>query len=574
MNNHSKNEESASSEFDPQCIEMLDTDCTFIFSSKRNSLEFSEPATRSLGMPERIRNPSLNDIAKVLSLHPDDESFFRESLRHALAARGPLFTASFRIRVKTGGYAWLAAQGKCLYTESGGLQTLYGTVFDIDNMDRHQRFLKDLLMVNPVTMLPNRKKLLDSLQKRLAAPNEKGYLILLDIVDFKAVNGFYSHTVGDRILRKTSRTISKLCENGFDLYHYAVDKFVVVAAHTAHHDVERLMTAIRDHFAASPVCLNDLVLNLRFTATAVEFTSGTKLDDLLADLDIALQVAKTLARGEVSFFTDEERRRFLEKAYLESELKASVKNDFAGFNLHYQPIVDKRQKRCVGAEALLRWKNAEGNFVSPTLIVPALENTRLMPEAEKWILDNACRQCALFIDQGMDGRFRMHVNLSSACLSRSSLADEVCGALEKHRLKRENLYLEVTESSLMKEMGNAVRSLESLREKGIRISLDDFGTGYSSLSYMRTLPLDEIKIDRSFVVNTESDESSRKFLFSIILLARSMDFHVCLEGVENDAQLSLLEKTDLDCIQGYYFGEPVDAGSFAQRYATAGRTDR
>ncbi len=236
------------------------------------------------------------------------------------------------------------------------------------------------------------------------------------------------------------------------------------------------------------------------------------------------------------------------------------------FKLYYQPIVDAQTFQCVGAEALLRWCLPNGKIIMPELFIPHIEKLNIFAEMEKRILNLASNQSKKWIDISCDKNFFIHVNLSPMQISRETLYNEVSMAIKNSCIENSNLTLEITETALMKEMGKAISQLAKLRKDGIGIAIDDFGTGYSSLSQLRKLPINGVKIDKSFVLDLENDAEAKKFLHHLVAMLQDMDCKIYVEGIETETQKEFLKELQVDFMQGYLFGKPMPPTEFGQKY--------
>ncbi len=260
---------------------------------------------------------------------------------------------------------------------------------------------------------------------------------------------------------------------------------------------------------------------------------------------------------------------YIQQLELENNLKQAILGEFDGFELYYQPIFSTQTLQCIGVEALLRWNSPKQEIISPDILIPILEKIALMHVVEKWVLNTACASLKKWLyTTRLPTDFFMQVNLSPKQITRASLFQEVMSAIGENGISTLNIVLEVTETYMMIEKDNCVQLLNKLRKEGIRIAIDDFGTGYSSLSYLKTLPVDEIKIDKSFVRNIENDTSSRSFLVGILGIIRSMGYIICVEGVETEEQKEILTMLQVDMLQGFLFDKPISSLEFEKRYIT------
>jgi EAL domain-containing protein (putative c-di-GMP-specific phosphodiesterase class I) len=283
-------------------------------------------------------------------------------------------------------------------------------------------------------------------------------------------------------------------------------------------------------------------------------------DALLEHAETAMYQAKTLGRGTHAFFSNDFNKRGSERLSLESELRRAIERE--ELQLHYQPKVSLLTGRILGAEALIRWKHPTLGMVSPVRFIPIAEETGLIVDIGRWVMAQACQQLRRWGDAGLPP-VSVSVNVSPAQFSRSSLLKDVKQLLASTKVDPKTLVLEVTEGVLMSDIEAAVNLLKTVRAMGVRLSVDDFGTGYSSLAYLRRLPLDELKIDRSFVMGLPAEKDSLAIVRAVIAMAHALNLKVVAEGVELDSQLEVLRAAKCDEYQGYLCSKPVPPEDFA-----------
>lgn len=299
--------------------------------------------------------------------------------------------------------------------------------------------------------------------------------------------------------------------------------------------------------------------------TAVYPFHGDTREDLLGNADIALAECERTRLPHI-VYSDEMGERHRERLSIEAELKAAIQAGFEQFSLHYQPLVD-RERRITGAEALIRWNRPDSGFISPARFIPIAEETGSIRFIGQWTLYRACRQLKAWHVEGHED-LNISINLSPSQFKQPDLAESIDGYLESVRLGGEALKLELTETTIMEDPEDAIRTMNQLRERGISISLDDFGTGYSSLSYLRRFPIDTLKIDRSFVTDVDTNESNQEIVKAMIGMAKSFGMQTLAEGVEREEELNFLFDHGCDHVQGYLFSKPVPGDRFENLLVT------
>ncbi|HEX2798773.1 MAG TPA: EAL domain-containing protein, partial [Thermoanaerobaculia bacterium] len=410
------------------------------------------------------------------------------------------------------------------------------------------------------TGLPNRKCLQDHMELALAQARRAGSrlaVLFLDLDRFKLVNDTMGHGVGDEVLRQVAVRLRGCVRAGDTVARVGGDEFVLLLANLEKEHVAPLARKILDEVSA-PLVLDTHRLSMT-TSVGISLypEDGADSDALLRNADIALYRAKERGRNNFQLCTPALNAAIRERLALESGLRRAVDN--GEFVLYFQPEVILPSRTIVGAEALVRWQHPQRGLLPPDSFIPLAEDTRLIVPMGEWILREACTQAALF-PSGAAGAWFVAVNLSARQFQRGSLVRTVEAALAATGLPAERLELEITESVAMGDIQEAIATLRKLREMGVRVVLDDFGTGHSSLAYLKSLPLDAIKIDRTFVAAIPGSGADASLVMAILEMARGLSLRVIAEGVETEEQLAFLTANGCRQAQGYLFGRPVPVG--------------
>ncbi|MEP1207804.1 MAG: EAL domain-containing protein [Rhizobiaceae bacterium] len=406
-----------------------------------------------------------------------------------------------------------------------------------------------------LTGLMNRNQLpmhIDTQMKELGN-NEKCAVLLVNLDRFKQVNDALGHSKGDILLRNVAERLVKLAGGMGVCARYGGDEFAIVVREQHSLDVAaHLADSICDSFD-KPFRLGGRQVVLECSIGIVlSGEESSSAEQLLKNADLALMSAKKTGRGDWRVFNSEMSREMQRRHKLESDLRIALAND--QFEAHFQPIVNVKESRVTVCEALLRWKHPTTGYISPASFVPIAEELGLISEIGSWMLFEACTACASW-----PGNTRVAVNLSPIQFKQGDLVHTVKEALASSGLEPERLELEITESLMLENVEQTVDLLNQFKRMGVRISLDDFGTGYSSLSYMNELPLDKVKIDRSFILDLHQNSNSLTLVQAVTALGQKLGLTVVLEGIETTEQLqTLLAQTPIDEIQGYLFSKPVN----------------
>jgi diguanylate cyclase (GGDEF)-like protein len=433
--------------------------------------------------------------------------------------------------------------------------------------DRIQRMSR----YDSLTNVANRSFLYDRLEVALARARRLNRIVavlLLDLDHFKNINDTLGHTFGDRILKRVAERLTGSLRASDIVARMGGDEFAVLLPEIEQvGDVaqvaDKIMAALR-----APVMLDEQEL---FVSTSIGSSiypdDGEDAETLLKNADSAVQRAKQIGRNNLQFYSPLMNAKASKRLQLGNALRRALERE--EFLLHYQPQVDLEGGRIVGVEALVRWRHPGLGLVSPMEFIPLAEETGLILPIGEWVLREACRQTREWHDAGIPP-FRVSVNLSNRQFNQKGLVDSITEALRETRLEPQHLALELTESGFMHNEEEAIATLHTLKEMGIRVSIDDFGTGYSSLRYLKRFPIDELKIDRSFVRDITTDHDDAAIVGAIIAMGNSLRLTVVAEGVETREQLDFLRAQGCSVIQGFYLSRPLPTGEMTRVFEEGG----
>jgi diguanylate cyclase (GGDEF)-like protein/PAS domain S-box-containing protein len=434
---------------------------------------------------------------------------------------------------------------------------------DITERRATERALHNLAFFDPLTGLPNRRLLMDRLQQSMAASarsHEQQALVFLDLDHFKNLNDTQGHDVGDLLLKETAARLHGCVREGDTVSRLGGDEFVVLLVQLSQDLEEAVMQAemVADKIVAGlgqPYDLRRQPYSGTVSVGVVMFAGHTlSLDELLKRADLAMYQAKAAGRNKVRFFDPAMQASVNARIALENDLRRALAND--ELVLHYQPQVDA-SGTCSGVEALLRWQSPSRGLVSPGDFIPLAEETGLILPIGRWALAEACADLADWRDDPALAGLGIAVNVSAVQFREPDFVDDVRRLIERNDVAPERLKIEITESVLVKDVEDVIAKMLALRQIGVSFSLDDFGTGYSSLSYVKRLPLEQIKIDRSFVRDVMFDPNDAAICRAIIALGRTLGLRTVAEGVEDAEQWSFLVNEGCDSAQGYLYARPM-----------------
>ncbi|MBP74894.1 MAG: GGDEF-domain containing protein [Pseudomonadales bacterium] len=414
-----------------------------------------------------------------------------------------------------------------------------------------------------LTGLPNRSMLQEQLSRILgdAGRRQRGVAVLCcGLDDFKEINEQFSYQSGDSLLVTVADRLRANSGRLGSLARLGGDQFALVQTGVSEpYEAAELAQTILDDLGR-PFEIGDHTVSLRATIGITLFPDdGDNAEKLLQKAEQTMMLAKARSRNRYQFYIASLDSEMRVRRELDKELRGALERN--EFHLVYQPQIAYDDHRVVGVEALLRWHHPERGLVPPDLFIPLAEQNGSIIEIGEWVLDQSCRQLRIWHDSGMT-ELRMAVNLSTVQLHHSELSRVVTNLIQRYKLPPRCLEMEVTETGLMEDISAAAGHLNSLKKAGVQIAIDDFGTGYSSLSYLRGLPLDKIKIDRSFVQDVLIDEDDATIVRAIIQLGRSLNMQVIAEGVESAEQEAYIIAQGCNEGQGYYYSRPLSATAF------------
>jgi diguanylate cyclase (GGDEF)-like protein/PAS domain S-box-containing protein len=453
--------------------------------------------------------------------------------------------------------------------DDGQPQSVLEIELDITQRKHDEDAILSLAFFDPLTRLPNRRLLLDRLRHAVAATKRDGHggaLLFIDLDNFKTLNDTLGHDKGDQLLQQVARRLeARMPRDSDTVARHGGDEFVILleglsmyqesAAAQAELVGEKLLEAFHEPFR-----LDGHLYHTSPSIGVALFDKDMKdIDELLKRADLAMYQAKAAGRNTIRFFDLRMQTVINARVELEADLRRSLQG--RGFTLHYQRQTDS-DGQTVGAEALLRWRRPSNQQVSPSVFIPLAEETGLILQLGEWVLEAACQQLVTWASRPETAHLTMAVNVSARQFRQPAFVDQVLQVIERTGADPRRIKLELTESLLLANIENTIDTMHALKEIGIAFALDDFGTGYSSLAYLKQLPLDQLKIDQSFVRDVLTDPNDAAIARTILGLGHTLGLEVIAEGVENTKQRDFLAMHGCRAFQGYLFGRPVTAEQF------------
>jgi diguanylate cyclase (GGDEF)-like protein/PAS domain S-box-containing protein len=496
----------------------------------------------------------------------DDPGSLREATRNVLE-RGE-WSGEITERRKDGSSVTIEANWTLVVDDDGRPQSILAIKTDITQRKAAEHEIQRLAFYDALTRLPNRLLLLERLQHALAISarsGKMGALLFIDLDNFKTLNDTLGHDKGDLLLKQVALRLTACVRESDTVARLGGDEFVILledlsvngqeAAAQAKSIGEKILATVNQ-----PYQLAEYERHSTPSIGATLFSGqSSSVDDLLKRADLAMYQAKAAGRNAIRFFDPEMQAVVTASAALEADLRHGLQQH--EFILHYQPQLDD-DNRVVGVEALVRWQQPQRGLVSPAEFIPVAEETGLILALGQWVLETACFQLAAWSACPATASLNMAVNVSARQFRDPDFVKQVLAVLDRTGANPQQLKLELTESLLVDNVEDTIAKMTALKAKGVGFSLDDFGTGYSSLTYLKRLPLDQLKIDQSFVRDVMTDPNDAVIVRTIIALGRSLGLAVIAEGVETEAQRDFLERHDCHAYQGYLFSRPLPAEQF------------
>ncbi len=486
-----------------------------------------------------------------------------------LADGKPLETLVLGVRDgDTGSARWLLVYAFAEFDAGGAIKQVVVNFDDISPRKQAEEKIHHLAFFDPLTGLPNRRLLLDRLQAALAASSRNGCygaVLFIDLDRFKTINDVLGHGMGDQMLIEVAGRIVACVRDSDTVARLGGDEFVVVLSdidadiETASQKTALVADKIRQALGIGYQLKGSVHHSTPSIGVALYRGNEEAAEILLRQADMAMYKAKDAGRNTMRFFSAAMQQAVETHAALEADLRHAIARN--QLRLLYQVQVDA-QLGTIGAEALVRWIHPERGTVSPLQFIHIAEESTLIIDIGRWVLDTACAELARWRGDPQLGHLTLAVNVSAQQFRQPDFVAMLDEAMARHRIAPARLKLELTESVVLSDVDDVVSKMRELRALGLTLSMDDFGTGYSSLAYLKRLPLDQVKIDQSFVSGITTDPNDAVMVKTIIDLARNFNLQVIAEGVETDAQLAFLKLHGCSAFQGYLFSKPIPTGDF------------
>lgn len=527
---------------------------TYLTDIKHNYSRWSKEAVDYFGLPSEYME-NAGDVW-MENVHPDDRATYAASIKELFGGKVSEHNLQYRARTKDGKYIVCTCRGVVIRDENGEPDYFGGTIKNNDTLS----YFDDI---------SNFRSLYGFLEDLQSAQwkGESIQIMLIGINEFSRLNDIYGYTFGNRVLQEFAKMIDTEAHGMGEWYRMDGTKFAIVCKKSSVDDLKNLYKRIQYNSIHDFMVDGNRVV-LSFVAGAINLDSlDVSSETVYSCLRFAYYESKNNHLGELFVLKNnvsDDKRFAIERINV---IRNSIVNNCEGFFLCYQPIVDATTEKIIGAEALIRWKNDEYGVVPPVQFVDVLEQDNLFPELGKWILRTALVDAKKFLARYPG--FIVNVNLSYTQLEKSDFVEDVLAIIEDVNFPPQNLCLEITERCRLLDMGLLKDIFMRLRKHGIKVALDDFGTGFSSIGVLRELPVTTVKIDRSFVMNIEKNNSDQNTVRFISELADSFSSSVTAEGIETPEMREFLLRFKIKSLQGFYYSKPLPMDEFMDKYVNA-----
>jgi len=513
---------------------------------------------------------------KILNLINEKElSRFQAAIDRAMEKENESVSVEITLQRLDGDWVSTEAVITNMFADSS-IQGLLVTCRDINERKVFERQLAHQAFHDPLTDLPNRALFMERLQHALSKSKRKCDpvgVLFVDLDNFKLINDSLGHEAGDEMLIDVARRLKECVRDADTVARLAGDEFTILIDDAS--DGDTILEIGRRIVEVLQLPANIDGREVFTTASVGIATSSGDYDspdDLLRDADTAMYQAKSKGKSDVAVFDRSMNKKAIERLELESDIRKGIRN--GEFLVHYQPIFSMKTGEMIELEALLRWNHPQKGMILPGVFIPVAEENGLIIPLGKFVLEQACKDAKAF-REGLSERadLRMSINLSSRQLLQPELVNLIRHQLEVNQIPPDCLKIEITESVMMSDTEITIPRLQLLKNLGVHLAIDDFGTGYSSMAYIRTLPIDSLKIDRSFVQHISENEDDRAIVNAIVSLGKTLDLHITSEGIETEEQLKVLTEMGCDDGQGFHLARPasiVDIGKLSGRILVGG----
>lgn len=523
------------------------SDDTYFFAAdlKGHLIKWSRGIVDYFGLDETIALHGIEEWNEKIS--PEDRQYAIEAREKMLSGKVDRQHVQYRVKNKWGEYTRIEVFSVLVEDGTGESSAYCGAI----------TLMEDASQYDALTGLPDRHELY-----RFDFSQGSGLVMLLGIDDFRNIVSAYGYSYGDEVLRTFARELASGADETQKIIRFTGDEFILILPDRSRDDALRIFGEVCS--LTNKLHMEDgRIIRLSVSAGAISYPGRSLSPDaIVTDLELALRFVKSTKKGNISFYSDEIKRKQTRLALIRRGLRHDVDHGFKGFRLYFQPWVDMNTLKVTGCEALLRWEGESIRDAGPGEFIPVLEDTGDIIEVGLWVMSEALKCQRRW--QDLYGPLTVSFNVSYIQFLEPNFADKVISAAQKLGTDEENVVIELTESCNVRTPEFLAQTFKKLRDRGFRIALDDFGTGFSSLELFKKLPSDVIKIDHNFVrgLAEAGDHVDVSIIDAIVTLSKRLDKKVVVEGVEDDGVFRTVRDMGVDCFQGYYYSRPVPSDAF------------
>lgn len=549
---NSKQDELMQSEEKYRLVAEASSDIIWEEDVKNNRRKFSHKLLEILGYSNDELN-TFEDWYKIV--HPMDRIYVYKTHRRLVNGETCNDDIKYRVKCKSGEYKWIISNSKSQNDASGNIIKIYGSYKDITELKETQLEIKNLAFYDSITKLPNRVSLYNTLFEHINS-SKKFTVFFMDLDNFKIVNDSYGHDVGDKLLKLVTERLNIEKKEEFTAFRLGGDEFIIL--YNGAIDKEAIENIANELLfeISQPYHIDEKFFYISASIGIASYPeSGHDLNELLKNADTAMYKSKESGRNKFTFFDDIMAEENIKKINMHNSLFNAIKNE--EFIVYYQPITDVKSGNIVGMEALIRWLSPKEGLIPPDKFIKAAEESGQIIEIGNFVMRNACSFIKELINKGHEN-IHVSVNVSAVQLMQNNFKDTLFNIIDEAEIFPECLVLEITETVFMESFEKMTKLFSEIRERGVKIALDDFGCGYSSLTYLKHLPMDLIKIDKSFIDDILSKDENNCIVGNIISIMKQFKFKVIAEGVETKKQLDYISNYECDYFQGYLVSKPIE----------------
>lgn len=533
------------------------------WDNEKKNMFISGRCRTILGYKENMLNNKFNSWIKII--HPDDKEKFLKAIESYMAGKSKKhFQMELRFKTEAGDYKWVLIKCKAIFNQDGIVTRMAGSLTDINDRKLAEEKIHQMAYYDNLTGLPNRTLLLDRFSIAAANALRKKRMVaicFLDLDNFKTINDTLGHSYGDELISDVGRFLKEQMRKGDTIARLGGDEFIIMQPNIKEleevtHMASRLLSSFKQPWILAG---REFYISASIGITVFP-DDGLEMQVLMKNADTAMYRAKELGKNNFQLYTESLNKKMLQKLSIENDLRKAIeKNELI---IHYQPQIELKSGRTVCMEALLRWQHPTSGLLNAKDFMNIAEETGLIVPIGEWVFKTAFLQLKKWREDSSSS-MRLSINISSRQFMQKNLIGTISAAINEASVKPEWIDLEVNEIIAFKDLEYTLSTLQSIKEMGFGIILDDFCSGYSSLNYLRQMPIDNIKIDKTYIHDMTEGSSETMIVKALITLAHDLNIKVTAEGVETMDKLELLSKEKCDMVQGYIFSTPLSEDAVA-----------